>query len=203
MIGIINYGLGNLNSIQNMIKHVNGECRLINSVTEIGNIQKIILPGVGSFDHGMKGLADGKWIEPLTDLVINKNIPVLGICLGMQLMCISSDEGKLCGLGWIDAIVKKFSFPNELKYKIPHMGWNSVTITKPNPLLSIKDYEQRFYFIHSYYPICKNNVDILGTTNHGYEITIAFSKNNIFGVQFHPEKSHRFGMSLMKKFIEL
>jgi len=203
MIGIINYGLGNLKSIQNIIKHVGGNCRIISSISEMEDIKKIILPGVGSFDHGMKGLHKGNWIEPLNNLVLKNKMPVLGICLGMQLMCKSSEEGKLSGLGWIDAEVKLFDIPNGTNLKIPHMGWNTIKIMKRNSILEIEQEEQRFYFVHSYHAVCNESNDVLALTNHGDNIIAAFSHNNIFGVQFHPEKSHKFGMQLFKKFIEL
>lgn len=203
MIGIINYGLGNINSIQNIIKHVGGQCRIISSISEIEDIEKIILPGVGSFDHGMKGLIEGNWIEPLNDLVLQKRIPVLGICLGMQLMCNSSEEGELPGLGWIDAEVRSLKFSEILNLKIPHMGWNSIEVIKQNPLLKKEADEQRFYFVHSYHVVCNNTNNVLAITNYGQPISAAISHNNIFGVQFHPEKSHKYGFELFKKYISL
>ncbi len=129
--------------------------------------------------------------------------PMLGICLGMQIMCKNSEEGKEEGFGLIDAEVKKFSFSENQKQNIPHMGWNTIDIIKPNPLISYEEEEQRFYFVHSYHTVCNNQQDVLATTHHGYEITAAFSRDNIFGVQFHPEKSHHYGLALIKKFIEL
>lgn len=203
MIGIINYGLGNIKSIQNIIKHVGGNCRIINKISEIEDVEKIILPGVGSFDHGMNGLLKGNWIEPLNNLVLIKKIPVLGICLGMQLMCKSSEEGQLPGLGWIDAEVKLFDLPNDSNLKIPHMGWNTIKIVKQNPLLEIEEKEQRFYFVHSYHAVCNRTNDVLAITKYDSDFSAAFSHDNIFGVQFHPEKSHKFGMDFFKKYIEL
>ncbi len=203
MIGIINYGLGNINSIQSIIKHVGGNCRIINSISELEDVEKIILPGVGSFDHGMNGLIEGNWIETLNKLVLKNKIPVLGICLGMQLMCKSSEEGQLCGLGWIDAEVKLFNFPEIINLKIPHMGWNTVEVIKQNPLLEKEENEQRFYFVHSYHVVCNETNDVLAIANHGRDVSAAISHGNIFGVQFHPEKSHKFGMNFFKKYLEL
>jgi glutamine amidotransferase len=121
----------------------------------------------------------------------------------MQLMCKSSEEGVLPGLGWIDAEVRRFSFPEGAEQKIPHMGWNTVRVAKPNPLIAEGDDEQRFYFVHSYHAVCADPGDVLATTRHGGEVTAAFSRGNIYGAQFHPEKSHRFGMALMQRFVEL
>lgn len=202
-IMIVNYGLGNLNSIANIIKRNGGESSICDDPGTIHNATKIILPGVGAFDQGMSGLNEGGWIDALNELVLNKKIPVLGICLGMQLMCQSSEEGELPGLGWIKAEVKRFNLPVNSNLKIPHMGWNTVDVVKPNPLISNDEGEQRFYFVHSFYAECLNKDDILATTHHGFDITAAFSRDNMYGVQFHPEKSHRFGLALMKKFIEL
>lgn len=203
MIIIVNYGLGNLSSVLNMITKAGGQAIIVSDPNMLTEADKIILPGVGAFDHGMSSLHNNGWVKALNEAVLVKRVPILGICLGMQLMCKSSEEGGLPGLGWIDADVKRFKLPAESMLKIPHMGWNTVDIAKPNPLISDKEGEQRFYFVHSYHVVCKNPLDVLATSNHGYEITSSFSHNNVFGVQFHPEKSHRFGMALLKKFIEL
>ena len=152
---------------------------------------------------GANALFAGGWIEALNNSVFFEKKPVLGICLGMQLMCKSSEEGELNGLGWIDADVKKFSFfDQEINLKVPHMGWNTIECKKSSKLISSHE-KERFYFVHSYYVDCHDKHDILSTTNYGHHFTSAFSKNNIYGVQFHPEKSHRFGMKLIKNFIEL
>lgn len=203
MIYIINYGVGNLNSISNIIKKVGGESMIISDVSMLKHAKKIILPGVGAFDHAMKKLAEHGWTDELTDTVVNRKIPTLGICLGMQMLCKKSEEGILPGLGWIDAEVKKFSFSENLNLKIPHMGWNQVNVKKENPLIKNPEEEHRFYFVHSYHVVCNNNDDILGTTNYGIEFTSSVSHNNIYGAQFHPEKSHRFGMELLKNFIAI
>lgn len=203
MIYIINYGVGNLNSISNIIKKVGGESEIISDVSLLKQAKKIILPGVGAFDHAMKKLAEHGWTEELTDTVVNRKIPTLGICLGMQMLCKKSEEGVLPGLGWIDAEVKKFNFPEGTNLKVPHMGWNQVHVKKENPLIKNPEEEHRFYFVHSYHVVCNNDADILGTTNYGIEFTSSVSHDNIYGAQFHPEKSHRFGMELLKNFIDI
>lgn len=186
-----------------MIQKVGGKSLVCNSPAELQNATKILLPGVGAFDHGMQMLHNGGWIDALNTAALERQTPVLGICLGMQLMCKFSEEGMRAGLGWIDADVKRFVFSETEALKIPHMGWNSVDVVKTNPLMSIDARESRFYFVHSYHVVCNNLDDIIAEAHHGYNFTSAFSRENLFGVQFHPEKSHRFGMALMKKFIEL
>jgi glutamine amidotransferase len=203
MIGIVNYGLGNLKSIQSIISHVGGESRILNKSDEMEGISKLILPGVGAFDHGMQGLNNGNWIAVLNKLVLEEKVPILGICLGMQLMCSSSDEGVLPGLGWINAEVRKITFPEESELKIPHMGWNILDVKKDSPLFDNDGSEQRFYFVHSFHVVCHQFKDVLATTHHGFDITSSFQHDNIYGVQFHPEKSHKFGKYFFKKFIEL
>lgn len=203
MIKIVNYGLGNLSSIANMIKRIGGEAQIVDDPAAIADAKKIILPGVGAFDHGMKGLKEGGWVEPLNRLVLEQRIPAMGICLGMQLMCKSSEEGELPGLGWIDAAVQRFTIPTGSNLKVPHMGWNTIEQKKESPLLHAEGTEQRFYFVHSYHVVCNNPDDVLLSTQYGSPVTAAFAHENIYGVQFHPEKSHRFGMSLMQNFINI
>lgn len=203
MIYIINCNLGNLRSVVNMVDRIGGEVKEASTPGAIADAQKIILPGVGSFDHGMQGLREGGWIDALNEAVLERRISILGICLGMQLMCKSSGEGQLPGFGWIDAQVERFNLPVDSGLKVPHMGWNKITVAKPNPLVSPEEREQRFYFVHSYHAVCHNSADVLATAHHGYDFTAAFGHENIFGVQFHPEKSHRFGMALMRKFVKL
>lgn len=200
---IPDYGCGNLASIVRMVSKVGGEVAITSNASDLACADKIILAGVGAFDHGMAGLRDGGWIDALNEAVLVRRVPVLGICLGMQLMCKSSEEGQLPGLGWVDAEVRRFNLQHDSGLKVPHMGWNTVTVAKANPLISVDQGEQRFYFVHSYHVICNNPNDTLVIAQHGYDFTAAFGHGNIFGVQFHPEKSHKFGMALMKKFVEL
>lgn len=201
MIYIINYGLGNLNSIRNIIHKIGGESKIIDDVKELKDATKLILPGIGAFDHGMQFLNERGWIDDLNEAVLVKKLPVLGICLGMQLMCKGSEEGVLPGLGWFDADVKRFRLQAGSPFKVPHMGWNAVQVKKDNPLIGKEKEEQRFYFVHSYHAVCNNPADELMSAVHGYEFTAAISHHNVFATQFHPEKSHRFGMELLKNFI--
>lgn len=204
MIGIINYGLGNLKSISGMLRKIGSPCEIVHSNSNLGNFSKFILPGVGSFDHGMNGLRERGFINPLIFEVIEKNKPLLGICLGMQLLGQCSEEGKLPGLGWLDCKFKKFQFNLSEKCKVPHMGWNSVRAIKKNPLLAANEInEPRFYFVHSFYADPRESMDVIAITNYGGDVAAAISKRNIFGVQFHPEKSHRYGMELLKRFSEI
>lgn len=201
MIGILDYGIGNLSSIQNMLKKAGFNSKRIKSVDDLYTVDKIILPGVGAFDYGMEMLQASNFIPTLNELVLEKKMPTLGICLGMQLMCKSSDEGVLSGLNWVDAKVRSFDFQQQDHIlKVPHMGWNEVSVVSENILLK-KDIENlRYYFVHSYYVDCNNIEDIIITCQYGHEFVVGFRKDNIFGVQFHPEKSHRFGLELLKNF---
>jgi imidazole glycerol-phosphate synthase subunit HisH len=203
LIGIIDYGLGNINSVRNVVEHVGGSCRIIKTASELDGVTQLILPGVGAFDHGMAGLRQRGFVDALNDLVMGSGLPVLGICLGMQLMCRSSEEGQSQGLGWVDAHVRRIP-PSELPaLKVPHMGWKSVTLRAKCALFQPHDATHRFYFVHSYHAVCVSPDDIVATVVHGREMTAAFRHGNVFGVQFHPEKSHRFGKALIKRFVSL
>lgn len=202
MIVIINYGLGNISSIVNMLQKCGCSPVVATEIRQMECAEKIILPGVGAFDYGMKRIYDEGWVDALNEAVIHHKIPVLGICLGMQMMCKSSEEGKLKGLGWIDAEVIRFKL-SAPSLKVPHMGWNTVKVVKPNPLICVDDEEQRYYFVHSYHVVCNHHSDVVATAHYGYDFVAALSNENIFGLQFHPEKSHRFGMALLRKFVEM
>lgn len=204
MIVIIDYQCaGNPNSIKNMLKRIGADAIISNNTNDIEKAEKLILPGIGAFDSGMKHLKDSGLISLLNREVIEKKTPILGICLGMQLFTGKSEEGSTPGLGWIDAVTSKFSF-NELaekKYAIPHMGWNSVTLVHSNPLFQ-NIIEPRFYFAHSYHITDIRQQNVITTTFHGYEFISSIAQENIMGVQFHPEKSHKIGMKLLENFIE-
>ena len=202
-IGILNTGLGNLGSIQRMIEKVGGRVVYVSSPADFKAVSKIVLPGVGHFDEGMRALNASGLLQSLLKHVIDDGFPILGICLGMQLLCRASEEGSQAGLGMIDADVRKFLFPSEQNLKVPHMGWNVVRPGRPNSLIPKLEEQQRFYFVHSYHVVPDDPNLIIGTANYGGEFCAAFKKGNIFGVQFHPEKSHRFGMALMKRFLDL
>lgn len=202
MILIIDYGMGNLGSIANMIKRLGYKTSISNDIDKIKTAKKIILPGVGAFDEAMRNLRRLNITELIKTKVIEEKTPILGICLGMQLMANKSEEGREEGLGLIEAEVVKFHFSDNNKLKIPHMGWNTINIQKEHPLFSGFYDEPRFYFVHSYHVVCNNNNNVLTTTEYGYPFVSSYAKNNILGVQFHPEKSHKFGMKLIKNFIE-
>ena len=195
--------MGNLGSIQNMLRKVGCNSIITDNVEKISKAEKIILPGVGSFDRAMKNLNAMNIISVLNKKILEEHIPVLGICLGMQLLAKKSDEGAVPGLGYLDAEVKKFIFEDSIKLRIPHMGWNTIEIEKLHLLLDELDNNSRFYFVHSYHIVCQNRKDVLASTDHGYKFTSAVAKGNILGVQFHPEKSHKFGMKLLKNFAKL
>lgn len=197
-IVIIDFGMGNLGSIKNMFEAVGMEAVITRDISKIQKAKKLILPGVGAFDEGMKNLKNFKLVEVIKKQVQIKKIPILGICLGMQLLTDESEEGKLKGLGLIQAKTKKFVFSNGLK--IPHMGWNNIKILKKHFLISGLNNLSRFYFVHSYHVELKDKKDALLSTNYGGDFISAFLKDNIMGVQFHPEKSHRFGIELLKNF---
>lgn len=202
-ISIVNYGIGNIGSIANMVRKLSFNPIVISDPIDLQDAKKIILSGVGAFDHGMRSLIENGWLEPLKIAVLEKKVPILGICLGMQLMCKRSEEGNIPGLGWIDAYVKRFNPVERSHIKVPHMGWNTVSIKSNSNLFVNLREEQRFYFVHSYHILCNNPTDVQAVSFHGCEFVSAFRRNNIYGVQFHPEKSHRFGMNLIKNFLEL
>jgi len=202
MITIIDYKTGNLGSIRNMLKKIGEESIITSQKDEIARATKLILPGVGAFDTGMKNLKDLDLIDILNEKVLNNKTPVLGICLGMQLMSGTSEEGILPGLGWISAETTRFKFIDTKEYKIPHMGWNFICQKKESKLFTGMFPDARFYFVHSYYLNSAETSDTLTSTTYESEFTSAIEKENILGVQFHPEKSHKFGMKLLRNFID-
>jgi glutamine amidotransferase len=203
MIVIVDYGMGNLGSIANMLKKLGAEAVITSDKSVIAAADKIILPGVGAFDNGMKNLERLGLLPVLHRKALEEKVPVLGICLGMQLLTRGSEEGDLPGLGWINAETLKFRFDKASSgLKVPHMGWNTVTVNGGNGLFKDIGDEPRFYFVHSYYVKCNEQSDILATTSYGHEFTSAVTRGNIMGTQFHPEKSHKFGMKVLKNFVD-
>jgi len=202
-IVIIDYGMGNLASIQNMLKHVGVLSSVSSDADEIAAADKLVLPGVGAFDNGMKSIAERGLRAVLDRRALENRVPVLGICLGMQLFARRSEEGTEAGLGWMKADTIRFRFDGEnAKLRVPHMGWNVVEAKKESVLFAQMYDEPRFYFVHSYHVVCDRAEDVLSTTPYGFPFTSAVEKGNLYGVQFHPEKSHKFGMRLLKNFAE-
>jgi glutamine amidotransferase len=203
LIHVVEYGAGNIGSVLNMIKRVGGEALPTGDAKVLSGATKILLPGVGSFDNAIRRLRDLDLIEVLRERAAAE-IPLLGICLGMQLLASSSEEGELPGLDLISGKVRKFTLDtSQINLKIPHMGWNLIHHVKDSRLTSELDDNSKFYFVHSYHYECANPIDRLLETHHGYTFTSGVERGNVMGVQFHPEKSHRYGMQLIKNFVEL
>lgn len=201
MITIVDYGLGNLGSIKNMFKRVGVESEIQSNLAAIECAEKLLLPGVGKFDAAMSRINQSGLRQVLDRKALEDKVPILGICLGMQLLTKGSEEGSLGGLGWIDAYAKRFRAHKHLK--VPHMGWNLVQPSNSNVLIEALPAEPRFYFVHSYYVQTLNPENSLLRTNYGDDFDSGIVSKNIYGVQFHPEKSHKFGMALFKQFAEL
>lgn len=205
MITIVDYKMGNLFSIQNMLKKLGYNSIITSNPKEILNASKLILPGVGSFGSAMNSIIELNLVDSLNEMVLNQKIPILGICLGMQLMCSTSEEGGLItnGLNWVAGDVKRL--PNKienLKIKIPHIGWTNIEINKKSVFFN-NEIINKFYFVHSYYALLRECENVLTYSKYGINFCSSFEKNNIIGVQFHPEKSHKFGLYLLKSFAEI
>jgi len=204
MISILDYGMGNVKSVANMLRKIGAAVKVISMPSELLSSEKIVIPGVGAFDAGMSALDEKGLLPVLNDRVLRARVPVLGICLGMQLFANCSEEGILDGLCWVDGEVKRFDFSSTDKsLKVPHMGWNEVKPISTHPLFKGIPVPMRFYFVHSFYfsPSIKQNV--LSTSYYGHDFAAAIARDNIVGVQFHPEKSHKYGMLFLKNFVEL
>lgn len=204
MIGIIDYGSGNIQAIATIYKNLNIEYKVLKNPKDLEKATKLILPGVGAFDATMKQLIDSGLKNKLNELVLEKKVPILGICVGLQIMGRGSDEGDLPGLGWIPGYVNKFDENLiKVKPKYPHMGWNVIDNIHNHPLFKNIDEEFGFYFVHSYYFQCESEENILTTSFYGDKFTSSIYSNHILGTQFHPEKSHGNGIQLFKNFAEL
>lgn len=199
MIVIIDYGMGNLRSVQKAFERIKVPIKVSSNIDDILNADKLILPGVGHFERGIGNLRERGLYEAINEVVIEKKTPILGICLGMQLMTEFSEEGNCSGFGWMKAKTQKFSFPSG-GFKIPHMGWNNLSINKTDSLYEAISSDDFFYFVHSYFVSCNDYNDVLAETNYGNKFVSSFQKGNIFGCQFHPEKSHDAGLLILKNF---
>lgn len=203
MLTIIDYGVGNLSSIWNMLKKIGEDAIISNKKEDIINAGKLILPGVGHFDYGMQHLRESGLIDALNEQVLNKKTPVMGVCLGVQLLTESSAEGKEKGLGWIKGKTVAFDKSKlSSAQKIPHMGWTDVSNFERSKLFTEMYEEPRFYFVHSYHLQLDHPDDILAQAHYGYDFAVGIEHENIVGVQFHPEKSHKYGMKLLENFVK-
>lgn len=206
MIVIVDYGVGNAASIMNMIRKADGNAIISSDIEQINSASAIVLPGVGAFDSGIVKLKQSGLIDVVQSRVLQDKIPFLGICLGMQLIFEKSEEGQMPGLGWLKGEVKKFNFSDvslDKPLKIPHMGWNVIRPVNFETLYMNMEQQARFYFVHSYHVVCEDKSDILAKATYGYDFTCSVNHENIWGVQFHPEKSHRFGVQFFKNFLKI
>jgi imidazole glycerol-phosphate synthase subunit HisH len=200
---IIDYGMGNLNSVKRKFYRIGVTAEITSNHLDILNAEKIVLPGVGHFQKAVENLKHLKLWDALNTAVLVKKTPILGICLGMQLMAKKSEEGEVEGLGWFDAEVVRFRIHDPLKFKVPHMGWNHVTIKKPSKLFDDVNLDSGFYFVHSYHLKCNDSSDILNETLYEYPFVSAIQRDNITGLQYHPEKSHDAGEQLLRNFVKI
>ncbi|MDB4659648.1 imidazole glycerol phosphate synthase subunit HisH [Synechococcus sp. AH-551-C10] len=204
MIGIVDYGLGNVHAFANIYKRLNIPATLVSNAESLAQIDHIILPGVGSFDWAMQRLERNGLRQMLDQQVLEKKVPVLGVCIGMQIMARTSEEGSEPGLGWIDAEVRRFSFtPDNQQLILPHMGWNDVESVQSSGLLYGLTTNSQFYFLHSYYFSPDKEADVIATAYYGDTFACSVQAGNCYGVQFHPEKSHGWGIQLLKNFAEV
>jgi glutamine amidotransferase len=203
MIVIVDHGMGNLGSVANMLRKIGSEGVRSADPDVIARADKLILAGIGAFDGAVGRLAELGLVDVLNETVLDRRVPVLGVCLGMQLMARSSDEGSRSGLGWLDADVRRFAFPADVRLPVPHMGWSEVHPTRPSPLFEDGTANLRFYFSHAYHLVCHDPGDVAATATYGYEFAAGVHRENILGTQFHPEKSHVFGMDVYRRFLSL
>lgn len=204
MITIVDYGLGNVMAFTNVYKRLHVPAAIARTPDDLKGASRLILPGVGAFDHAMELLERSGMRTALDTLVLEQSVPVLGVCVGMQILASSSEEGRAAGLGWIPGEVRRFDIDAEQqRIRLPHMGWNDVTPITASPLFAGLESDARFYFLHSYYFRCADEAVSLAVSEYGFRFTCAVHHRNIYGVQFHPEKSHHFGTRLLKNFAEL
>lgn len=200
MITVVDYGMGNLGSILQMFERIGADAKIASDAAAIREASKILLPGVGRFDRAMQLIEERGLRSALDEKALDEKVPVLGICLGMQLLARHSEEGDAKGLGWIPSEVKRFA---RTELRVPHMGWNEATVTRESPLLADLPLPARFYFVHSYYVKADDARDVILRSTYGHEFDAAVQRGNIYGAQFHPERSHKFGMTILKNFARL
>ena len=204
MITIVDYGLGNIRAFLNVYRRLNIDAKTATTAAELEDATKVILPGVGAFDHAMERLAASGMRDVLDDLALRRRVPILGVCVGMQMLGRESEEGQRPGLGWIDGRVRAVaSLMRSAPLPVPHMGWNDVRPTTGNRLFDRIESPPRFYFLHSYYFQCDRDRDAIAVADYGTEFACAINSGNVYGVQFHPEKSHYFGAAVLKNFADL
>lgn len=203
MISIIDYGVSNYGAIQNMFRKIGIETEVIDNRTQVLGATKLILPGVGAYDHGMRELRQRSLDSAIIQAATELGTPLLGICLGMQLLGSRSEEGSLAGLGLIPGVCRRFKFDPGSQFKVPQMGWNTVTPIREDKFMERMNASSRFYFVHSYHFVPDASGDALATTQYGEEFVSVIGRESVFGVQFHPEKSHRFGMELLSSFADV
>jgi glutamine amidotransferase len=200
-VTVIDCGIGNIGSICKMLRLVGAEPVVASDRAQLRTANKLVLPGVGHFDRAMANLTATGLVDELKELVQIRGMPLLGICLGMQLLCRSSEEGTKEGLGLVNARCRRFEFSGDRRLKVPHMGWRDLEIARPSSFFSGLDEASRFYFVHSYFVDCADESDVLARATYGHPFVAAFERGNVRGVQFHPEKSHRFGIRLFQNFV--
>ena len=203
MISIVDYGMGNSGSILNMVRRAGGAGEIVADPDAIATAKKLILPGVGAFDAGVSKLRATGLDDALETAVMERKVPILGICLGLQLFTRGSEEGLLPGLGWVSADTVQFRIEPPLKLRVPHMGWNRVVSAKNDVLIDSLPAEPQFYFVHSFHLVCDDEADVLTWTEYGIRFASGVRLRNIWGTQFHPEKSHKYGLGLIKNFVNL
>jgi len=202
-VAIVDYGMGNLHSVKRKLDRIGVHPQVTSDPEEVLHADKLLLPGVGHFGKAMEHLETLGLVPALREAVIVRKTPILGICLGMQLFARHSQEGDAEGLGWIDADVVRFTIDDTRRFKVPQMGWNGVRVARSNELLEGVTEETEFYFVHAYHLVCRDRADVVCDTDYGYPFTSVVQRENLYGVQFHPEKSHDAGEGLLRNFLSL
>lgn len=203
MISVVDYGVANLGSMLNMLRRIGAAVRLVATPGELAEATSIVLPGIGAFDHGMAALEERGFVGLLREKALVERVPLLGVCLGMQMLGLGSEEGSCAGLGLISMRCQRLRPPEGGHLKVPHMGWSTLAPHRASPLLAGLGTESRFYFVHSYHAVCERREDVLATSRYGSDFVSVVECGNLLGVQFHPEKSHRYGMALLRNFVSI